>query len=117
MTTKRRSIERRLLQLRAELAHDEVLLHRDTIVEDDEVDSEEDLASWMSTERLLVGLLGRTATLRAEVDAAIRRLSDGTFGTCEQCGGRIASARLEAIPYVSTCIGCARAGRPRDEDD
>lgn len=46
------------------------------------------------------------------VEAALRRLDDGTYGTCESCGNPIAPERLEAIPWSATCIDCARkAGR------
>ncbi|GAB3762370.1 RNA polymerase-binding protein DksA [Nocardioides ginsengisegetis] len=45
----------------------------------------------------------------AEVEAAIQRLEDGTYGTCERCGQPIGKARLEARPAAATCIGCASA--------
>jgi RNA polymerase-binding transcription factor DksA len=45
----------------------------------------------------------------AEVEAAIQRLEDGTYGICERCGQPIAKARLEARPAASTCIRCASA--------
>jgi RNA polymerase-binding protein DksA len=44
-----------------------------------------------------------------EVQAALHRLDDGTFGRCEQCGGSIGEERLDAIPYASRCIRCAAA--------
>lgn len=45
-------------------------------------------------------------TLRL-IDAALRRIEEGTYGTCAECGEEIPSARLEALPYVTTCINCA----------
>ena len=42
------------------------------------------------------------------VDAALRALDDGTYGTCVSCGNPIAPERLEAIPWAPTCIDCAR---------
>ena len=44
----------------------------------------------------------------AEIDAALRRIEDGTFGRCERCGREIDEARLEAIPYATKCIECRR---------
>jgi DnaK suppressor protein len=44
--------------------------------------------------------------LMEEVQAAIRRIDEGTFGDCEQCGQPIAEERLQAIPYASRCIQC-----------
>ena len=43
-----------------------------------------------------------------EIDAALARIEDGTFGTCTNCGKEIAVARLEAHPWASLCIDCAR---------
>ena len=44
----------------------------------------------------------------ARVEAALKAIDDGTYGTCTSCGNPIAVARLEAIPWVATCIDCAR---------
>jgi len=46
-----------------------------------------------------------------QVDEALERLQAGTYGECRSCGGPIAPERLEAIPWVPTCIDCARAAR------
>lgn len=45
-----------------------------------------------------------------EVDRALARIEDGTFGKCVTCGKDIAPERLEAIPYAAQCIDCARKG-------
>jgi DnaK suppressor protein len=47
-------------------------------------------------------------TQLAQVDAALAALADGTYRDCRNCGRPIAPARLEAIPWSSLCIGCAR---------
>jgi RNA polymerase-binding protein DksA len=48
----------------------------------------------------------------SRVEAALRALDDGSYGTCTNCGQPIAPERLEAIPWVPMCIDCARkAGR------
>lgn len=48
----------------------------------------------------------------SRVEAALRALDDGSYGTCTSCGQPIAVERLEAIPWVAQCIDCARkAGR------
>lgn len=44
--------------------------------------------------------------LIAEVRHALDRLEDGTFGCCEECGGSIDLARLEALPYTRRCLQC-----------
>jgi DnaK suppressor protein len=50
----------------------------------------------------------------ALVDAALSRIDDGTFGTCQRCGRPIAPERLEALPWAAHCIDCQRElGRAR----
>ena len=44
----------------------------------------------------------------AEIDAALARIEDGTYGTCTNCGKEIPVGRLEASPWASLCIDCAR---------
>lgn len=46
-----------------------------------------------------------------EVDDALGKLRDGTYGRCESCGGEIAEARLEAMPTARLCIDCASRQR------
>ena len=41
------------------------------------------------------------------VEAALRRLQDGSYGRCEQCGGRVGTDRLAARPAARLCISCA----------
>jgi RNA polymerase-binding transcription factor DksA len=44
-------------------------------------------------------------TLR-RIDEAMLRLGGGTYGLCADCGGKIAEARLEALPFAVTCRNC-----------
>jgi DnaK suppressor protein len=44
----------------------------------------------------------------AQVEDALRRLDEGTFGACIRCGRPIAAERLEAIPWAAHCIDCQR---------
>jgi DnaK suppressor protein len=46
-----------------------------------------------------------------QIDAALQRLEDGTYGTCQACGGEIGEERLEAIPFTTLCIDDARKRR------
>ena len=51
--------------------------------------------------------------LRA-IDAAIERMNDGSYGTCQDCGKPIPRRRLQAVPYVVDCIDCRRAAEKRE---
>ena len=45
------------------------------------------------------------------VEAALRKIELGTYGTCARCGKPISSARLEAQPATALCIECASVRR------
>ena len=53
-------------------------------------------------------LLERDETTLREIDAALDRIEEGTFGTCEACQGGIGKVRLRALPYCRNCIDCQR---------
>jgi RNA polymerase-binding transcription factor DksA len=48
-------------------------------------------------------VLGEAETVLDDVDAALGRLADGSYGVCVICGGRITDDRLEAAPTAATC--------------
>lgn len=50
------------------------------------------------------GLEEGAQQMLGEVEAALQRIADGTYGTCELCGKPIGAARLEAIPWARLCI-------------
>lgn len=43
-----------------------------------------------------------------QVEHALERVSEGTYGTCESCGKAIAADRLRALPHASLCIDCKK---------
>ena len=43
-----------------------------------------------------------------EIDAALKRIEDGTYGICTNRGEQISIERLEALPWATLCIDCAR---------
>lgn len=42
-----------------------------------------------------------------QIRAALRRIDQGTYGTCAHCGADISPARLAAMPTATNCINCA----------
>ncbi len=50
----------------------------------------------------------------AEVDAALGRIAEGSYGTCSACGGPLGLQRLRAIPEARFCLGCS-GHRPGDD--
>ncbi|HLA76093.1 MAG TPA: TraR/DksA family transcriptional regulator [Vicinamibacteria bacterium] len=47
----------------------------------------------------------KSATL-AKIDEAVRRLEDGSYGVCTECGTEISEARLKALPFAALCRPC-----------
>ncbi len=43
-----------------------------------------------------------------QIDAALERIEQGTYGTCTSCGREIQPERLEASPWAALCIDCKR---------
>jgi DnaK suppressor protein len=66
----------------------------------------------VTAERSEVEALGGTLldALR-EIEDALRKFDEGTYGSCESCGDQIAEARLEAMPAARLCINCASKRR------
>jgi DnaK suppressor protein len=50
----------------------------------------------------------KTDTL-TQIDAALRRLEDGHYGNCFECGGDIGEARLRALPFAVRCRSCEQS--------
>ena len=56
----------------------------------------------------VVALLEQARQRLADVEAALARREEGSYGICESCGRPIAPERLAARPAARTCIDCAR---------
>jgi len=68
--------------------------------ESSEVDIQEDI------EFALIQMKSETLN---KIDAALRRLDDGTYGDCFECGEEIAQPRLRALPFAVRCKDCEEA--------
>jgi len=51
-----------------------------------------------------------------QIERALTRIVQGLYGRCEFCGEKIAEARLNALPYTSTCIDCQRESERNGRD-
>jgi DnaK suppressor protein len=63
-----------------------------------------DLATVTFEREMASSLEENSMHVLAEIDAALQRIEDGTFGLCERCGKPVAIERLEAIPWATLCI-------------
>jgi len=54
-----------------------------------------------------VGQAEALAATLADVERALEKVADGTYGLCDRCGASIPDERLEAIPMATLCVRCA----------
>jgi DnaK suppressor protein len=87
----------------AELAG--VLRNRDGIAIEKSADQMDEIQ--FATERdLAIQNVDRESSLLRQVKAALRRIREGTFGTCLDCEEAISTKRLAAVPWAHRCIRC-----------
>ena len=61
-----------------------------------------------------VGQADALAAKLADVERALAKLAEGSYGVCDRCGASIPDERLEAIPWATRCVACGRSkGRGR----
>jgi RNA polymerase-binding protein DksA len=63
-----------------------------------------DLATATYDRELEYGLEEGTEQVLEQIDAALKRVDEGTYGICRVCGQPIGEERLEAVPYADLCI-------------
>ena len=76
--------------------------------ESSEVDIQEDI------EFALIQMKSETLT---KIDAALRRLEEGTYGNCFECDEEISEARLRALPFAVRCKDCEQARETAEQRD
>ena len=67
-----------------------------------------DRASLETNREFLLRIRDRERKLIAKIDQTLKKMEDGTYGICEQCGQEIEEERLKARPVASFCINCKR---------
>jgi DnaK suppressor protein len=67
-----------------------------------------DLGTDNFEQEFTLGLIQNEEQTITEIDAALARLRNGTFGRCEECQQEIPVTRLQALPYTRHCVACAR---------
>lgn len=67
----------------------------------------EELATQREGDEVLESIgLGAQEEIRA-IRAALQRIEDGDYGTCQRCGVPIGTARLDLLPFTPFCKDCA----------
>ena len=65
-----------------------------------------DIASSDRERELTLRLSERGREKLREIEEALERIEDGSFGTCEQCEAKIPKGRLKVMPFSTTCVAC-----------
>lgn len=68
----------------------------------------EDMSLRDSTGAQQIALLEARTRERNQLDEALRRLDEGTYGVCEDCDMPISQGRLRALPFARRCVECQR---------
>jgi DnaK suppressor protein len=92
-----------------------VLRTRDDIAIEKSADQMDEI-QYASERDLAISNLDRESNLLRQIRAALRRIQDGSYGTCTECECVISPRRLAAVPWASRCIQCQEAAdRDRQE--
>lgn len=106
VTTKQREAYRQqLLELRERIYAQISSLKKDSLTRADEVNIEEDGTDAFDRQFALNLVSSENEALIA-IDNALKRVEEGSYGKCQECGGGIEKARLKALPFVENCIAC-----------
>jgi DnaK suppressor protein len=68
-----------------------------------------ELAVHRQGDEVVEALDSRTRVEIRQIQDALHRLDEGTYGTCVRCGSQINERRLQAVPWTPICVRCAEA--------
>ncbi len=91
-------------------------LEEDMALDANDLPDEMDLASSEYLQSFTFRLRGREKVFLDKIEKALRKIEDGSFGTCEECEEEIQVKRLEARPETTLCIRC-KEDQERHEKD
>lgn len=104
----RRRLEARREDIRERIASESAILpeYDGSLTESHYASHAADLASDTYEEEKALGLRSHFEGELLDVEDALRRIDDGSYGICAECGRHIAPERLEAMPAARLCIDC-----------
>jgi len=93
----RQDLTRRVDAISKDLHHEENAIEKDFAEQATQLENDEVLNSLNDDAKVTV----------MQIDKALLRIKDGTFGACTECGIEINENRLDVVPYAEFCIECA----------
>lgn len=91
-------------------------LEEDMSLDANDLPDEMDLASSEYLQSFTFRLRGREKVFLDKIEKALRKIEDGSFGTCEECSEEISVKRLEARPETTLCIRCKEDQERMEKD-
>lgn len=91
-------------------------LEEDMSLDANDLPDEMDLASSEYLQSFTFRLRGREKVFLDKIEKALRKIEDGSFGTCEECAEEISVKRLEARPETTLCIRCKEDQERMEKD-
>ena len=112
MNTELMACRERLLALRARLLGDMTQMENNALNNDRSRTTRmptdmAELGSDNFEQELTLSLLRGDKDSLGQIEAAIERIDDGSYGRCRECDTKIPKSRLDALPYTEFCIRCA----------
>lgn len=72
-----------------------------------------DIATDTYDREFSLGLASNERDILYELDDALKKIDEGSFGICEDCKGLITKVRLRAVPYARLCVKCQQKREKR----
>jgi len=105
-----KSIKEMLLKTREELVREIARRSRETAVSGvSDIGDILDSVSEERTRELDMILTDREKQKLKQIDDALDRIEENTYGLCEECGVKIPRARLKVVPFAKYCVECKEA--------
>jgi DnaK suppressor protein len=102
LSARRQEVQQQIDALLAQHRADQSRLREESMADT------EDLSTQNSNSHQHLSILEVRNQMRLQLDGALQRLEDGTYGVCEDCQKPISEERLKAMPFARRCIDCQR---------
>ena len=100
-------LKRKLLKKREEILSKLEELGRETSEEGETLIEYYDKAAFQFNREYKIALGEKEAEILKDIEDALRKMDEGTYGICEECGKPISVKRLTAVPWARYCVECA----------
>lgn len=101
-----KEIKQLLLKMREQLLKNMDDLRLKEHAEHDEVGDDYDKASQERERELGIIISAQEKNKLMAIEDALKRIDNGTYGICEECGEKISKQRLKSVPFATLCVSC-----------